>query len=107
MRIGSLPFMKTWAAVCLLMAACVTARAEAPKFERVAFESAGVASAGYDDQARVLEIEFPKGKIYRYQNVPREVFDALLKAKSKGRYFHAAIRGKYPHEAVAVTVAGE
>jgi hypothetical protein len=32
---------------------------------------------------------------YRYHGVPYEVYDGLLGAGSKGKYFHSNIKGKY------------
>jgi hypothetical protein len=52
-----------------------------------------MASAGYDSPARVLEIEFATGAVYRYFNVSLDVFQELLDAPSQGQFFHNRIRG--------------
>jgi KTSC domain len=78
-----------------------------PKRERVAASplppitrrpviSSMMQSAGYDDDHAVLEIEFVTGHVYRYHAVPRRILRELLDAESKGRYFDAYIRDKYP-----------
>ena len=66
--------------------------------ERLAVQSSTIASAGYAPKARLLEIEFRSGAIYRYRDVPETVFSAFSKAHSKGRYFGTDIRGKFPYE---------
>lgn len=68
--------------------------------ERTPVESRSLASVGYDAKARVLVVEFRDGALYRYRDVPREVFDGLMRAASKGRFFLERIRGKYDYERV-------
>ena len=63
--------------------------------ERLPVESSSLVSVGFAKQARILEIEFRSGAIYRYLGVPPTVFEEMKKAESKGRYFTQAIRGKY------------
>lgn len=85
----------TWQFLLLL---CCGAAAWA--IERTPVESRSLASVGYDAKARVLVVEFRDGGLYRYREVPREVFDGLMTAASKGRYFLERIRGKYDYERV-------
>ncbi len=68
--------------------------------ERTPVVSSSIASVGYDAAARALEIEFRNGGLYRYRAVPREVFDGLISAASKGRFFIERIRGKFEFERV-------
>ncbi|MBW2984066.1 KTSC domain-containing protein [Candidatus Woesearchaeota archaeon] len=56
--------------------------------------SSNLISVGYDEEAKTLEIEFKNG-VYQYLNVPRNVYDALMQAPSKGRHFHGFIRDKF------------
>jgi len=62
---------------------------------RVRLLSSMMASVGYDAVARVLEIEFATGAVYRYFEVPLDVFQDLLDAPSQGRLFHNRIRGVF------------
>jgi hypothetical protein len=39
---------------------------------------------------------FRSGGIYEYAGVPRDVYDELMSAPSKGRYFAACVRDRYP-----------
>jgi hypothetical protein len=54
----------------------------------------------YDDKTLVLEIHFRNGRMYRYTAVPESIYRALLAAESKGRFFNALIRDKYPYQRV-------
>ena len=77
-----------------------TSHADTPSIERKPITSSDLASVGYDERARVLEIEFHSGGIYRYLDVPKEIFDALLAAESKGRFFAARIRNQFRFQMV-------
>jgi hypothetical protein len=67
-----------------------------PQIARRPVISSMMRSAGYDDAHAVLEIEFVTGRVYRYHAVPRREWTGLMEAESKGRYFDAHIRDKYP-----------
>ena len=45
--------------------------------------------------SNVLEIQFVNGRYVSYIGVPEMVFWEFLQAPSKGRYFNAALRGRY------------
>lgn len=59
---------------------------------RTAVSSSNLASAGYDPESMVLEIEFHSGGIYQYSNVPESKYEGLMKASSHGTYFDAYIK---------------
>jgi len=63
--------------------------------QRQPVKSSQIRSVGYDPAEHVLEIEFHSGGIYRYFGVPAEVHAALLRARSRGKYFEAHIKGAY------------
>ena len=77
----------------------------AEAIERQPVESSVLASAGYDARARVLEVEFHSGAIYRYLEVPAEIFQRLLAAESKGQFFGKHIRDKFRSERVKARTA--
>lgn len=62
--------------------------------------STHLARAGYDSEARELWVEFQDGDTYRYSDVPQEVADGLMQARSQGAYFWNRIRDVYPYEQV-------
>ncbi len=61
---------------------------------RQTIESRAIAAVGYSKRLQALEIEFHNGAIYRYLDVPRELFRDLLAAESKARFYDRNIRGK-------------
>jgi hypothetical protein len=68
--------------------------------ERERLKSNAIRSAGYDAAARVLELEFSSGHVYRYEGVPAPVFDWLLRTRNKGGFVRRMIAGRYPEHAV-------
>ena len=72
-----------------------------PQIARRPVASSMMRSAGYDEAHAVLEIEFVTGTVYRYHAVPRSAWTGLMEAPSKGRYFDAHIRDKYPMKRVS------
>ncbi len=66
--------------------------------QRIPISSSTVKSAGYVDG--ILEIEFRKGPVYRYFDVPTEVAEAFMASDSKGRYFLTHIRDRYEYNEV-------
>lgn len=68
--------------------------------ERSPLASSSVASAGYDAVTLVLEIEFTSGRIYQFEEVPRGVFDWLLRTPNKGSYVARMINNVYRYRDV-------
>lgn len=62
--------------------------------------SAMLYAVGYDEQTETLDVVFNTGGIYRYAGVPRQVYDDLIKAASKGHYMQDHVLGKYPFQRV-------
>ncbi len=63
--------------------------------ERQNVESSNIVSVGYDKESLVLEVEFKKGKVYRYSDVDGLTYAGLLTAESVGKYFHQNIKDKF------------
>lgn len=55
--------------------------------------SSNIASVGYENGT--LEIAFVDGGVYQYFNVLEHVYQGLMSAVSKGRYFHDHIKDAY------------
>ena len=64
--------------------------------ERVPVSSSNLCSVGYDPHSQTLEIEFNHGGVYQYAGVPEGEYEGLMNAGSKGQYFHANIKNRYP-----------
>lgn len=63
--------------------------------------SSNIIAAGYDADSSTMEIEFPRGGVYRYLSVPYGEYKNLITAPSPGRFFHQAIKGHYEFQRVA------
>jgi lysyl-tRNA synthetase class 2 len=59
--------------------------------------SSVVANVKYDRPSRTLDIRFVTGRVYRYADVPPEMYAGLLRAESKGAFFNGHIRDRYPY----------
>ena len=68
---------------------------------RVAVKSTTLATAEYDEARELLRLEFCSQVVYLYFDVPPTVFQALLCAPSKGRYFNQTIRGRFRYHLIA------
>jgi hypothetical protein len=60
-------------------------------------KSSSLTRVGYDLAARTLEVTFTSGRIYQYDQVPKETADGLLNAKSKGQFLAESIVGKFTY----------
>ncbi len=65
------------------------------RIRREAVASSNVASIGYSQHLHVLEIEFTRGAIYRFLEVPRSVYRELMDSGSKGHFIAENLRGRY------------
>ena len=66
--------------------------------------SSNIAAAGYDAATRTLEIQFSTGHSYRYSDVPKEVYEAMWKAESIGKFVHSNIASKYKYAKVVKVI---
>ena len=58
--------------------------------------SSAIRRAEYNDVTRTLTLWFvDSGGPYYYYNVPRNIFDGLLSARSPGTYYNLYIRDQY------------
>ena len=55
---------------------------------------------GYEHKDRMLQVEFIEGPVYRYQEVPHNIFEEFLQASSHGRYFETNVKGKFEHRRI-------
>jgi hypothetical protein len=63
------------------------------------FPESPISRTEYDYPTRQLQLWFRDSAEHRtYQNVPPTVYEKLLTAGSKGRYYELMIRGRYPSE---------
>lgn len=62
------------------------------RMEREHVESQALISVGYDPDRRIMEVEFEGGAVYRYLDVPAELYAGLMAAPSQGQYFAEHVR---------------
>ena len=60
--------------------------------EYEAVTSSNIAAIGYDDTTNTLGVRFLNGTEYHYHGVPRDVYDGLVNAGSKGTYLNQLIK---------------
>lgn len=63
-----------------------------PLSDGVAVESRLLAGMAYHQDQTILQLEFRDGAVYQYFKVPRQTYQDLLQAESKGAYFNRHIR---------------
>ena len=63
--------------------------------EFIKLGSTNLHSVGYRSEDSLLLVQFNNGAAYEYYDVPQYVYDDLLQAESKGKYFAQVIRNRY------------
>jgi lysyl-tRNA synthetase class 2 len=58
--------------------------------------SSVIRTFSYDPDARQLHVTFVSGRRYRYDAVPREVYEGMRRAFSKGQFFNSRVRDAFP-----------
>ena len=66
--------------------------------ERKPVESSLLKSVGYSAESKTLEVEFAKGGVYRYFNVPPEKHKEMMAAASIGSYFSKFVKMDHSYE---------
>lgn len=61
-------------------------------------DSSMISAFGYDETEQILEVAFHNTGVYRYYDVPKNVFEGLRNASSKGSYIRNMIIDMYPYE---------
>lgn len=62
-------------------------------FQSVA--SSHIQSAAYDEDTKILSIQFKGGRVYHYHDVPPDEYEAFVNAPSAGSHFHDNIKDIY------------
>ena len=64
--------------------------------------SSVIRSFDYDAARNELSLTFVSGKVYIYQLVPRQVYEAFRTAPSKGAFFNEHIRDRFPFREIGL-----
>lgn len=60
-------------------------------------QSSALSWIEYRKVARILEVGFTTGREYSYYGVPENEYRGLMRSSSKGAYYNARIRDRYPY----------
>lgn len=63
--------------------------------EMIYVDSSNIEAIGYDDDAQELHVRFLSGASYIYHGVPRQIFDDLMQATSKGSFLNREVKSVY------------
>lgn len=69
--------------------------------EMIKVESSNIKQIGFENGT--LKVEFQNGNSYKYLEVPKQLFEDLQKAESKGKFLNENIKGKYKYDKLQVT----
>ena len=62
--------------------------------------SSVIIAFSYNEEKLILKITFVSGFIYHYKNVPKNIYNAMRAATSKGTYFNNYIKDRYDFEKI-------
>ena len=63
--------------------------------EMIYVDSSNIEAIGYNEGSQELHVQFIDSGLYIYNGVPREIFDALLNAASKGSFLNREVKSVY------------
>jgi hypothetical protein len=58
-------------------------------------DSSNLDEVEYDDETLILRITFKNGGRYEYYGVPKDVYEGLMGAESKGSWFYYNVRNNF------------
>jgi len=70
------------------------------KIITVSIQSSNIKSASYETDSKTLTITFSNLNVYKYYDVPWEIFARFRISESQGKYFSKEINGKYKYSKV-------
>ena len=66
-------------------------------FDRADVVSTNLSTISHNGFTDKLRVVFKGGGEYEYADVPRSVYESLLNAESKGKFFNANVKGSFKH----------
>ena len=67
---------------------------ESKPVEYVSVVSSNIDSVGYDEENEIMYIRFKSGSEYSYTRVPVKLYEGLINAPSKGKFFARFIKNR-------------
>lgn len=68
--------------------------------ERLSVTSRILRSVGYNEEKKIMEIEFTSGLVYQFLGVPPKIYADLMRSAEIGKYFSEKIRPKFQSKQV-------
>ncbi|MGD2071961.1 MAG: KTSC domain-containing protein [Candidatus Thorarchaeota archaeon] len=68
--------------------------------KRIPVKSSSINSIGYDIIEQILEVEFTRGAIYQYEDVPAFRVVEFIFADSVGKYFSQNIKNNFKYRKI-------
>jgi hypothetical protein len=65
------------------------------RIPRSQVHSSALIAIGYSRRLHALEVEFVNGAVYRYLDVPAQLYRDLIGAASKARFYDENVRGHF------------
>ena len=62
--------------------------------------SSNIKAIGYDADSEELHFKFMNGTEYAYYGAPKEVYDEMMQAPSKGKFFYSEIKDKFVYRKI-------
>lgn len=59
--------------------------------------SSNISKIGYDEELKILEVDFVRGTSYQYVDVPKKLYLELMGSESKGKFLIANIKPNYSY----------
>ena len=63
---------------------------------RIPVSSVDITQIGYQEDSEILEIQFSRGEVCQYYNVPSVVYNELMKSPTKEDFYHQKIGERFP-----------
>ncbi len=63
--------------------------------EMIYVDSSNIEAIGYDEDTQELHVQFLSGGHYIYSDLPRDIFDQLMNAPSKGSFLNREVKNIY------------
>lgn len=60
-------------------------------------DSSNIEAVGYDEEAQEMHVQFLNGGYYIYHGVPRQTFDGMMSAPSKGSFLNREVKNVYSY----------
>lgn len=61
-------------------------------------ESSNIEGFGYNHKNQELLVAFKGAKVYKYYEVPEDIFKGLIDAESKGKYLNQNVKNSFKYQ---------